>query len=367
MRLTCTTILLSGLALAVWPGVVQAAPDDSNPGLHPQVRFETSLGAFSVELDAERVPIGVTHFMDHVERGFYKGLLFHRVLKGGIVQGGAYLPTMERQSGSQRAAEGMEYHSGLNNLRGTLSLIQVVGRDDVPQAEFFVNLSTNTGLDDSAGIVAYVPIGKVTEGLDVLDRIGAVPVGVHAKYAAGLSEVVPVTPVTIDDVKVLRKLNRTEVQRVVAERTRQAELAAAAAVSAEERNFNQAEQRLESAAKELDTTVVTTPSGLRYVDLKVGKGAQPLASDRAVMHFRGALLNGSVLNDTFIEEKPPTKKISELIAGLREGVGTMGEGGRRLFLVPPALAFGKTGIPGRVPPDSWMFYEVELLELLPPE
>lgn len=367
MRLTGTTISLFGLAWAVWPAVVQAAPEDSNPELHPQVRFETSMGAFSVELDAARVPVGVTHFMDHVERGFYKGLLFHRVLKGGIVQGGAYLPTMERQRGSQRAPAGMEYHSGMNNVRGTVSLIQVIGRDDVPQAEFFVNLSTNTGLDDSAGIVAYVPIGRVTEGMDVVDRLGGVPVAAHAKYAAGLIEVVPVAPVTIDDVKVLRKLDRAEVQRVVEERTRQAELAAAAAVTAEERDFNNAEQRLESAAKEVGTTVVMTPSGLRYVDLRVGKGAQPLATDRAVMHFRGALLNGSVLNDTFIEEKPPTKKISELIAGLREGIGTMGEGGRRLFLVPPMIAFGKTGIPGRVPPDSWMFYEVELLELLPPE
>lgn len=366
MRLSITTIALFALSTLNRPVPVSAGPDDSVPGLHPQVRIETSMGTFTAELDAADIPVGVTHFMDHVERGHYKGLVFHRVLKGGLIQGGSYLPTMDKRLGS-KAPEGMEYSTELSNQRGTIALIQVVGRDDVPQAEFFVNISSNTGLDDQSGIVAYIPIGKITEGQEVVDRIGSVPVAANPKYAAGLSAVVPVKPVTIDDVKVLRPLDRAEAKRVVDDRTRRAEQAAAEAVTSAEQNHVRAEQALENAAKESGSKVVVTPSGLKHVDLRVGKGAQPLLQDRVVMNFRGALLNGVVLNDTFVEEKPPTKTMSGLIAGLREGVSTMAEGGRRLLLVPPDLAFGNTGIPGRVPPNAWIFYEVELLEVLPPE
>lgn len=355
-------VVTAALALSIG----RAAPDEDNPQLHPQVRVETSEGAFTLELDAAQVPVGVTHFMDHVERDFYRGLLFHRVLKNGIIQGGAYLPTMQRRTDGTRAPDGLELRTGLSNLRGTVSLIQVTGRDDSPPAEFFINVSSNTGLDDPLGVVAYIPIGRVTEGQEVVDRISGVPVDKHPKYAAGLSSVVPVKPVVIVDIKVSRPLNRTEVQRVVDERTHRSLDAAAAEVASEEQHFNDALQRLDSAAKDAGREVVTTPSGLKYVDVRVGKGAQPLLEDRIVMHFRGMLLNGAELNNTFLEEKPATKRMAELVAGLREGVVTMGEGGKRLFLVPPSLAFGSMGIPGRVSPHSWMFYEVELLEVLPP-
>jgi len=368
MRLLRTIIALPLFVVVAFfpPTTGRAGPDDENPQLHPQVQVETSDGAFTVELDAARVPIGVTHFMDHVERGFYRGLLFHRVLKNGLIQGGAYLPTMERRADGTRAPEGLELHSGLSNLRGVISLIQVTGREDVPPAEFFINVSTNTGLDDPLGVVAYVPIGRVIAGQDVVDRISGVPVDKHPRYAAGLSAVVPVKPVTIVEMKVLRSLNRTEVQRVLVDRARRNAEAAVAQVAAEEQHFTDAQQRLESAAKEAGREVITPPSGLKYVDVRVGKGAQPLPEDRVVMHFRGTLLNGAELNNTFLEEKPATKRVAELIPGLREGLSNMGEGGKRLFLVPPGSAFGNTGIPGRVPPNAWLYYEVELLEVLPP-
>ena len=363
--MTCAGAAL--ISFAVIPAAAaRAAPNDADPGLHPQVRLETNQGSFTVELDAARVPLGVTHFMDHVELGFYRGLIFHRVLKDGLIQGGVYLPSMERRSEGKKSPQALEMQTGLSHVRGTISLIQVMGRDDVPRAEFFINISSNTNLDDAAGIVAYVPIGQVIAGQDVVDRIGSVPTDKHPAYAAGLSAVVPVEPMVITETKVLRALDRKAATKVVEERTRRAAEAVAAEVATEEGDLNAAQQRLDDAASEAGRKVVTTPSGLKYVDTRVGKGAEPLFQDRVVLNFRGALLNGTVLNDTFLEEKPPTKRVAELIAGLREGLGTMSEGGKRLLLVPPDLAFGNTGIPGRVPPKAWMYYEVELLEVLPP-
>lgn len=364
-EMICVGTVLASFSV-IPAAAARAATDDADPALHPQVRVETNQGSFTVELDAARVPLGVTHFMDHVERGFYRGLTFHRVLKNGLIQGGAYLPSMERRTDGQKPPEALEMQSGLSHVRGTISLIRVMGRDDVPTAEFFINISSNTGLDEGAGIVAYVPIGRVIEGQEVVDRLGSVPTDRHPNYAAGLSDVVPVQPIVIMETKVLRALGRDAAQRVVDERTRRAAEAVAAEVASDERDLNAARQHLDDAAREAGRDVVTTASGLKYVDIRVGKGAQPLFQDRVVLNFRGTLLNGAVLNDTFLDEKPPTKRVAELITGLREGLGTMGEGGRRLFLVPPDLAFGNAGIPGRLPPNTWMTYEVELLEVLPP-
>lgn len=356
-------MVAAGLVLAG----TTARGEEPHPELHPRVRIQTNLGAFTVELDAERAPVAVIHFMDHVERGFYQGLVFHRVLEGGLIQGGSYLPSMEPQRGGTRAPQDMELVTGMAHLRGTMALVHVPGRSDYPPAEFFINLSNNTGLDESGGLANYTVIGQVVDGWEAVERIGAVAVDVHPRFAAGLSPVVPRTPVVMEEVSVLRGLNRGEAIRLRDERIRRAEESAAEQAAEQERNYRAALDRLDQAAREAGREVVTTASGLKYVDIRPGRGAQPLYQDRVVIHFRGTLLNGVELNNTFVEEKPATRRVAEMVEGLREGLNTMSEGGRRMFLVPPELAFKSAGIPGRVPPNAWMVYEIELLEVLPPE
>ena len=161
------------------------------------IRFETSLGAFTIELFEKDAPVSVQNFIDYVEAGHFDGTVFHRVIPGFVVQGGGMTEDMKQKS--TRAPIKNEADNGVRNRRGTLSM----ARTNDPHSatsQFFVNLVDNAFLDPGRGGAGYAVFGCVTEGMDVVDKIAAVKTG-----SKGGHQDVPVTPVEVKSAKQVEK------------------------------------------------------------------------------------------------------------------------------------------------------------------
>ena len=161
------------------------------PALAQQVRLQTSEGDIVVELDAAKAPKTVDNFLQYVKAGHYDGTIFHRVIPGFMIQGGGMKPDLSEKP--TRAPIPLESRNGLSNTRGTVAMARTAMPDSAT-AQFFVNVVDNTFLDqpnarDGNG---YAVFGKVVSGMDVVDRIRAVPV-----QNQGMHQNVPVKPVTI--------------------------------------------------------------------------------------------------------------------------------------------------------------------------
>jgi cyclophilin family peptidyl-prolyl cis-trans isomerase len=138
------------------------------------IRFETSLGSFTVELFDKEAPISAQNFRNYAEAGFFDGTIFHRVIPGFVIQGGGFTPEMQQKT--TRAPIKNEASNGLKNRRGTLSM----ARTNDPHSatsQFFVNLVDNAFLDPGRGGAGYAVFGCVTDGMSVIDAIAASKTG----------------------------------------------------------------------------------------------------------------------------------------------------------------------------------------------
>ena len=181
--LLATLSLMLPLGLAAQTAKPAAATADAQP--HPQVAIHTSQGDITLELYPDKSPKSVANFLQYVRDGFYSGTVLHRAIPGYLVQGGLY--TRELQPKRTHSAIPSEADNGLSNLRGTVAVAR--GADpNSGTAQFFFNLVDNRRLDyvgNQSGLTwGYAVFGKVIKGLDVVDKIAALPTRGQGPFAS---------------------------------------------------------------------------------------------------------------------------------------------------------------------------------------
>ena len=166
---------------------------------NPQVEFRTNVGSFVVELYADKAPATVDNFLRYVNDGFYKGTIFHRVIPGFVVQGGGF--TKDFQQKPTREPVKNEAANGLRNETATLAMARTSDPHSAT-AQFFINLKDNNSLDHRAPTprdYGYTVFGRVVKGMDVVQKIAAIPTGAGGPLAAE----VPQQTVIVEETKVL--------------------------------------------------------------------------------------------------------------------------------------------------------------------
>jgi peptidyl-prolyl cis-trans isomerase A (cyclophilin A) len=138
------------------------------------ILFETTLGDFKIEFFEKEAPLSVANFRKYIDGGFFNGTIFHRIVPGFVIQGGGFTEDMTQKK--TEAPIKNEADNGLKNSRGTLSMART---NDINSAtsQFFVNLKDNDFLDHSRANFGYAVFARVTEGMDVVDKIAAVETG----------------------------------------------------------------------------------------------------------------------------------------------------------------------------------------------
>jgi len=165
---------------------------------NPVVALETSMGTIILTLNKEKAPISVRNFLNYVKDGHYDGLIFHRVIKDFMIQGGGMDAAMA--SKKTKFAIKNEATNGLSNKRGTVAMARTAVVDSAT-SQFFINTVDNAFLDNrgkTPDLFGYAVFGEVTGGMEVVDAIRAVKTG----NKGGHSDV-PVEPVTIISAKVV--------------------------------------------------------------------------------------------------------------------------------------------------------------------
>ena len=196
-RLLCALTLSLGV-LSMQATQAQDAPKTAGA---PQVKFVTNMGEFVVEVYPDKAPKTAENFLQYVRDKHYDGTIFHRVIANFMIQGGGYdARYIERPTRAPVMHEGLESLSkgGPRNTVGTIAM----ARTNAPHsatAQFFINVVDNGFLDPSPQQPGYTVFGKVVSGMDIVNRIRAIPTGFGGPFPSD----VPRTPVVIKSATVL--------------------------------------------------------------------------------------------------------------------------------------------------------------------
>ncbi|MHB9102405.1 MAG: peptidylprolyl isomerase [Sulfuricella sp.] len=161
------------------------------------VKLHTNFGDITLELDAEKAPKTVENFMKYVEKGFYDGTIFHRVIDGFMIQGGGFMSGLIQKE--TRGEIENEAANGLKNETYTIAMARTPNPHSA-SSQFFINTANNSFLNHTAATpqgFGYCVFGKVTAGKEIVDRIGKVKTGSQSGY-----QDVPLEDVVIESVEV---------------------------------------------------------------------------------------------------------------------------------------------------------------------
>ena len=199
-------MLLSGIAGSLAqeppapPPAVPPPPDAAASAPAPTAKttvvIETSLGAITAELWPDKAPVTVSNILQYADAKFYDGTIFHRVIDGFMIQGGGFTPDMNQKP--TRPAIKNEASSDVKNDRGTLAMARTMDVNSAT-AQFFINLADNAFLnhrDNTPKGFGYCVFGKVTAGMDVVDKIAKVKTGQKGPHGD-----VPEEPVVIQSIR----------------------------------------------------------------------------------------------------------------------------------------------------------------------
>ncbi len=307
-------------------------------GLYAQ--FQTTQGTFTCSLAFQQAPMTVSNFVGLAEgtitangvkgKKFYDGLTFHRVEPNFVIQGGD-------PQGNGTGGPGYQFPNEISpelkhDAAGVLAMAN--SGPDTNGSQFYITLAATPHLDGG-----YSIFGRVVQGMDVVKKI---KVGDK-----------------ITSVKILR-VGAAAKAFVVTQESFDALVAKAKAGIMEQAK----------AKRDADLAVIakkwpglkTTESGLMYKVEKQGSGASPVNGATVTVNYTGSFLDGTVFDSSVQAGKPVSFKIGQVIQGWNEALVTMKKGEKRLLVIPPELGYGARGYPGAIPPNSFLVFEVELVD-----
>jgi peptidyl-prolyl cis-trans isomerase B (cyclophilin B) len=184
MTLQTLARFILAFSLLCFTAAGSAAPTSSKKPnrAHPMIKLQTNFGPITLELDAKAAPETVANFLQYVKDGHYNGTIFHRVIDGFMIQGGGFTADMEQKA--TRAPIRNEAANGLKNVTYSIAMARTPNPDSA-SSQFFINLTDNDFLnyrEPSAQGYGYCVFGKVTEGMDTVERIRKVRTGMRAGH-----------------------------------------------------------------------------------------------------------------------------------------------------------------------------------------
>jgi cyclophilin family peptidyl-prolyl cis-trans isomerase len=188
MRLLPALLTVAMILAAAIP----ASSEEKGKESYPHVYIKTNAGGFTIELYPDKAPVTVANFLNYVEKGYYSGTIFHRVIKGFMIQGGGFTTDMSQKETAPPIKN--EASNGLKNEKYTLAMART-NIVDSATSQFFVNVKDNSNLDHRDKTQAgygYCVFAKVIEGTNVIDKIEMAQTTTKGSYAD-----VPVKPVII--------------------------------------------------------------------------------------------------------------------------------------------------------------------------
>jgi peptidylprolyl isomerase len=329
-----------GMALAVITQAACSQDDKLGDGLF--ARISTERGDIVVQLTYEQTPLTVANFvslaegtMNNANKGkrYYDGLTFHRVIADFMIQGGD-------PSGNGTGGPGYKFADEIvpelkHDGPGVLSMANA--GPGTNGSQFFITHLATPWLDGK-----HTVFGRVVEGQDVVNRIGQ-----------------------NDKIKSVRIIRNGEAAKAF--RTGQAAFDEYS-LAAQEKN-----DAMEKDARDAALAIVTekwpdaqiSPSGVRYIVRKPGRGEKPQPQQTISAHYKGMLLSGEVFDESDTERGPLEFPVGQgmVIPGWDEMLLDMRPGEARTIILPPDTAYGAAGAGGVIPPNAWLVFEVELVEV----
>ena len=302
--------------------------------------MNTEKGDILLELDYKRCPMTTCNFIGlaegtlNIENGgipFYDGLSFHRVIKDFMIQGGC--PKGDGTGGpGYRFPD--EFHPELkHDGPGVLSMANA--GPGTNGSQFFITHVATPWLDGK-----HTVFGHVLEGQDVVnsieqgDRINKVEIIRIGKEAESFDTSGEAFATYCDEVE-----------------------------ARHQKALKEARKRIEQEIDNRYPNAEITNTGLRYIVTKKGSGSEsPKYGQSVTVHYQGSLLNGKIFDSSLIRKQPAKFSIGQVIEGWNEALMTMKKGEKRTLIIPPELGYGEYGYPGVIPPDSFLVFDVELLD-----
>lgn len=350
------------------------ACQDKYPDLEDGVyaEFITNKGTFVAKLFHEQTPITVSNFVDLAEgknalvdstykgKPFYDSLVFHRVIKGFMIQGGDPLGNGTGNPGYRFPDEIVD--SLEHNKKGMLSMAN--SGPDTNGSQFFITAKETPHLNGM-----HTVFGEVVMGMEVVEAINQVPTNERD---------IPQEPVVIENLNIIRKGNvnlnsfKKEMESVENERKEK------------EERLNEIKEETAAEFNNLKEEAEELPSGLKMHYTKKGDGVQPKEGQRVLINYEGYLADGTLFDSSKLEiakkyEMVDPRRLqanqytpmpaeysrdAQLIAGFKEGMLKMNVGDEALLFIPSYLGYGENGAGSVIPPNADLVFKIEITEIV---
>lgn len=364
-------LLIILLVLPFALGSCQDKYPDLDNGVYAE--FQTNRGTFVAELYNDATPLTVANFVSLAEgtnqmvdsiykdKKYYNGLIFHRVIKDFMIQGGCPLGTGSGSPGYRFPDEFVDTLE--HNRKGLLSMAN--SGPGTNGSQFFVTLKETPWLNGKHTI-----FGEVVEGMDIVDAIGVTPTSKPGDK--------PVDEVIIENVNIINKGDMK-----IASFTEEMEKAEEIAQQKREQIMQVASQTMEQLKADIDQGE-ELESGVKIYKNRITKQLRPAEGSNILINYAGYFDNGLMFDTSYLEVaekydavdpqrlayqqyRPSQTTYSpdaQMIPGLREALLTMNMGEMITVYIPAHLGYGPTGYPPVIPPNQDLYFQLELVDLV---